>query len=79
MLILCLILAHLIADFYLQTDNMVKAKLKNIKKHMVHHGLMNALVLTGFWMLSFHFENIVINLLLPLLFIVFSHFVIDTR
>ncbi|WP_342431370.1 DUF3307 domain-containing protein [Neobacillus sp. FSL H8-0543] len=77
MLILCLILAHLIADFYLQTDNMVKAKLKNIKKHMVHHGLMNALVLTGFWMLSYQFEYIANHLLLPFLFIVFTHFVID--
>jgi hypothetical protein len=77
MLLLCLILAHLIADFYLQTDNMVKAKLKNIKKHMLHHSIMNAVVLTGFWLHSFHFENITTNLLFPFLLIVLTHFVID--
>ena len=39
MLLLTLVLAHLIADFYMQTDEMVIDKMKNIKKHIGHHFL----------------------------------------
>jgi len=77
MLLLCLILAHLIADFYLQTDDMVLEKNKNIQKHITHHFLMNALILGGF--LIFHFKpmHILHYFVLPLVFIVVSHFLID--
>ncbi|MEH7251518.1 DUF3307 domain-containing protein [Neobacillus niacini] len=34
MLLLTLVLAHLIADFYMQTDEMVIDKMKNIKKQI---------------------------------------------
>ncbi|WHY75344.1 DUF3307 domain-containing protein [Neobacillus sp. WH10] len=77
MLLLCLILAHLIADFYLQTDEMVKEKHKNIKKHIMHHFLMTAFILSGF--LIFHFKpmNILSYFIFPLAFIIVSHFLID--
>lgn len=77
MLLLSLILAHLIADFYLQTDVMVVDKMKNMKKHIGHHFLVNLLVLTFFYLISFKEMGVVTSLIFPLLFIVGSHFFID--
>jgi hypothetical protein len=77
MLLLSLILAHLIADFYLQTDEMVANKMKNIKKHISHHFLINLLVLTVFYLFVSKEVSIVMKLIFPLLFIVSSHFIID--
>ncbi|MFS0777298.1 DUF3307 domain-containing protein [Neobacillus sp. 3P2-tot-E-2] len=76
MLILSLILVHLIADFYMQTDEMVVDKMKNIKKHIGHHFLVNVLVLTVFY-LSSSKEVSITSLIFSLLFIVSSHFMID--
>jgi hypothetical protein len=77
MLLFCLIIAHLLADFYLQTDEMVKGKQKTLRRHLVHHFFMTAIVLTGFWIIYFDFENILKNLLFPLVLIVLSHLFID--
>jgi hypothetical protein len=77
MLLLSLILAHLIADFYLQTDEMVVDKMKNIKKHIGHHFLVNGLVLTVFYLFSSKEVSIITCLIFPLLFIVSSHFITD--
>jgi hypothetical protein len=77
MLILSLILAHLIADFYLQTDNMVREKYKNLKKHLAHHFSMTASVLGGYLIFHFTLLNSLNYFLFPLVFIVFSHFLID--
>jgi hypothetical protein len=77
MLFLSLVLAHLIADFYLQTDDMVIEKQKNLLKHGVHHLLMTAIVLIGDWAFQFHFENTLKNLFIPLIFIVVTHLLID--
>jgi hypothetical protein len=77
MLFFSLVLAHLIADFYLQTDDMVIEKRKNLRKHVVHHFFMTAIVLIGFWVFEFNFENVLRNLLFPLLFIVLTHLLVD--
>lgn len=77
MLFLSLVLAHFIADFYLQTDDMVIEKQKNLKKHVVHHLLLTAIVLGGDWIFQFNFENPLKNLLIPLIFIVITHLLID--
>jgi hypothetical protein len=77
MLFLCLILAHLIADFYLQTDEMVKDKINNIKKHIGHHFLMNGLVLIVFYLFNYKENGIFSHLINPLLFIVIIHYFID--
>ncbi|WP_045521695.1 DUF3307 domain-containing protein [Neobacillus niacini] len=77
MLLLSLILAHLISDFYLQTDEMVKDKIKNIKKHIGHHFLLNGLVLIVFYLFHYKEMSVYWNLIFPLLFIVSSHFLID--
>jgi hypothetical protein len=77
MLPLSLILAHLIADFYLQTDEMVSNKLKHIKKHIFHHTIVTGIVL--FAALIYHLEKIdlVSDLISPLIIISASHFFID--
>lgn len=77
MIILLLLLAHLIADFWLQTDVMVKNKMKNLKRHMLHHLITTGLALVIIWGGHHHFTNIFSYLLLPLAFIVATHLVID--
>lgn len=49
MTVLLLLLAHLIADFWLQTDKMVKNKQKHLKKHLLHHLLTTGLALAIIW------------------------------
>lgn len=77
MLLLTLILAHLIADFYLQTDEMVKEKRKYIKRHIVHHIALTSVVLLAFWGCGFFKTNIFENVVFPFLFIVITHLMID--
>ncbi|MDP4161832.1 MAG: DUF3307 domain-containing protein [Bacillota bacterium] len=77
MLILSLILAHLIADFYMQTDKMVKDKRKNMIKHILHHLLMTFAVLTAFYVADSFKDSIIEKLLKPLFFIVLTHYLID--
>jgi hypothetical protein len=77
MLILSLILAHLIADFYLQTDKMVQDKLKNIKKHILHHVIINGWVLSCAWFLIHQQMNPFQAIFWPGLFITGTHFIID--
>lgn len=76
MLLLSLIIAHLIADFYLQTDSMVQDKLKNIKKHIFHHLMVNTFVLSLTWYLNF--QSVPITAIIwPVVFITGTHFIID--
>ncbi|MBV7507725.1 DUF3307 domain-containing protein [Bacillus sp. sid0103] len=77
MLFFSLVLAHLIADFYLQTDDMVIEKRKNLRRHTIHHFFMTVIVLIGFWVHEFHFKNVLTNLFIPLIAIVISHFIVD--
>ncbi|WP_203249109.1 DUF3307 domain-containing protein [Sporosarcina beigongshangi] len=77
MIVLLLLLAHLVADFWLQTYAMVKNKMKNLKKHILHHLLTTGLALVIIWGYSHHFTDIFSYLLLPLAFMVVSHLVID--
>lgn len=77
MLILCLILAHLIADFYLQTDEMVNEKRKNLVKHTTHHFIVTGITLVPFWIILFPNTSIIKSVIYPLFFIVISHVVID--
>lgn len=77
MMILLLLLAHLIADFWLQTDVMVKNKMKNLKKHMFHHLITTGLALTIIWGVHYHFTNVIGYLLFPIVFICVTHLIID--
>jgi hypothetical protein len=77
MLILTLIIAHLLADFYLQTDRMVQDKLKYIKKHILHHFLVYLAVLMGGWLLFYQEKDPVTTVIWPVLFITGTHLIID--
>ncbi|USK31645.1 DUF3307 domain-containing protein [Bacillus sp. F19] len=77
MILLSLILAHLIADFFLQSDEMVREKLKNLKKHMLHHFIVLLPVSLVFWALSFDFAKPLKYVVLPILFLLGTHFLID--
>ena len=77
MLLLSLIIAHLMADFYLQTDEMVQDKLKNIGKHMLHHLIINIFVMSAYWFFLYQEIDLVTAVLWPVLFIVGTHFLID--
>ena len=77
MLLLSLIIAHLIADFYLQTDEMVLNKLKNIKKHILHHLILNIIVFTGCWFFLYQEVGPAKTVLWPVLFIAATHCIID--
>lgn len=77
MLFLSLLIAHLLADFYLQTDKMVQYKLKNIKRHFMHHVLVNASVLTAGWFIINQNKDPVQAIVWPVFFIAVTHLVID--
>lgn len=77
MLLLSLIIAHLIADFYLQTDSMVQDKLKNIKKHIFHHLMVNTFILSLTWYLNFQESDPITAIIWPVVFISGTHFIID--
>ncbi|MBT2641866.1 DUF3307 domain-containing protein [Bacillus sp. ISL-41] len=77
MLLLSLIIAHLLADFYLQTDRMVQDKLKNLKKHILHHFLVNTIVLAAGWLFFYQQKDPVMTVIWPMLFITATHLMID--
>ncbi|MDQ0411878.1 DUF3307 domain-containing protein [Mesobacillus stamsii] len=77
MLLLSLIVAHLLADFYLQTDRMVEDKLGSLKKHLLHHFIVNTIVLVGGWFLFNKQTDPMMAVVLPVIFITSSHLIID--
>lgn len=76
MIVLSLILAHLVADFYLQTEKMVYDKKKFLKLHLLHHTLVTILTLCILYYLQ-DFSNFIITVLFPTLSIVIFHALID--
>lgn len=76
MIVLSLILAHLIADFYLQTEKMVNEKMKFLKLHLFHHALVTAMTLCMLYYLL-GFSHFSMTVLLPTIIIVIFHAVID--
>ncbi|MHA6251167.1 DUF3307 domain-containing protein [Oceanobacillus sp. CAU 1775] len=77
MILLSLLLAHLIADFWLQTDQMVREKLTFLKKHLIHHLLATGVTLLFIWGVIYEFQHILKYLFLPLIFICMTHLLID--
>ncbi|MFD2829495.1 DUF3307 domain-containing protein [Corticicoccus populi] len=77
MVLLLLILAHLTADFLMQSNQMVKEKLKYLNPHIFHHFLVAGVSLVIIWGYQYHFQNILMHFLLPLAFIIFTHYLID--
>lgn len=75
MTILLLVLAHLIADFYLQTETMVSDKKKYLLRHLVHHTITIFLALTVLYFVQG--TEFLTQVLLPTLVIVTLHGVVD--
>jgi hypothetical protein len=76
MILLSLILAHLIADFYLQTDKMVNDKYKYLKLHMFHHFVSLLIPFSIIWYQQ-DYANFVYYIFTPMIVILSSHFLID--
>lgn len=77
MLLLSLILVHLIADFFLQTDEMANKKRKYLLRHIFHHFILNTMLLTAFWLLMYQSGSFIQKVLFPLALIIVAHFLID--
>ncbi|WP_404450274.1 DUF3307 domain-containing protein [Sutcliffiella horikoshii] len=75
MLILSLILAHLIADFYFQTEHMVKEKRKFLKLHLFHHAAIKFV----FLLLIYFYQgnDFILEVLVPTILLVGVHGGID--
>ncbi|MCG3795978.1 hypothetical protein CON78_29970 [Bacillus toyonensis] len=78
MILLTLIIAHLIADFYCQTDEMVKDKKKYLKRHLIHHSVVTFVGLLILFVLNNSLNNILSQVVLPTACIVLVHFIIDS-
>lgn len=77
MTVLLLLLTHLIADFWLQSDQMVKHKIQHLKKHILHHLLTTGIVLAVIWGYQYEFQHVISYFISPLAFIIITHLLID--
>lgn len=75
MILLCLILAHLVADFYLQTEKMVKEKRKYFNIHLTHHAVTFFLSLCILF--SLQGQNFLNEVVIPSFLLVILHGIID--
>ncbi|WP_026673293.1 DUF3307 domain-containing protein [Alkalihalobacterium bogoriense] len=77
MIVLGLLVGHLIADFYLQTEKMVLEKKKYLGKHVFHHTMITLLVVTCFYIGSGHHQNLLYHIVLPTILLIMFHILID--
>lgn len=77
MLLLSLILAHLIADFFMQSDEMASKKMKYIHRHLLHHVIFTSIVVIGFWLYSYPSSSFLDKAVLPITVILVTHYAID--
>ncbi|UOE96207.1 DUF3307 domain-containing protein [Alkalihalobacillus sp. LMS39] len=77
MIVLGLLLGHLIADFYFQTEKMVLEKKKYLGKHVLHHTAITVLVVTCFYIWSGEHQHFLFHIVLPTIVLVIFHIVID--
>ncbi|CAG9623705.1 DUF3307 domain-containing protein [Sutcliffiella rhizosphaerae] len=75
MIVLLLILAHLIADFYLQTEKMVRNKKEYLKLHLLHHTIVTFIVLLFVYFMQG--DGFLFEVIIPTGFIVFVHGIVD--
>lgn len=77
MTFLSLISAHLVGDFYLQTDQMVTNKKNYLGRHLFHHfvvTLVTLIILSLIKNISYH---ILYQIIIPTCAVVFFHYLID--
>lgn len=77
MIFLVAILAHLIADFYLQTDQMVTDKRKHLGKHLFHHFAITFLFLQAYFLWDHHNGTFLVELIFITVSLVVLHFIVD--
>ncbi|MGM0875666.1 MAG: DUF3307 domain-containing protein [Bacillota bacterium] len=77
MIFLSLILAHLLGDFYFQTDKMVKDKPKYLKRHLVHHSILTFSTLVLMYLFSDTLDNFILQVLCSTIVIILFHYIID--
>jgi Protein of unknown function (DUF3307) len=77
MILLSLILAHLVGDFYLQTDEMAKNKEKTLRLHIFHHFICLLIVTMAYWLWQSGSTDIFHYVCYPILFILIFHCLID--
>ncbi|MCZ0701943.1 DUF3307 domain-containing protein [Natronobacillus azotifigens] len=77
MFFLILTLAHLIADFYLQTEKMVKNKEKHILLHLTHHFITTFFFLVLLYLWSNRMTSMLFHILYPTVAIICFHLLID--
>ncbi|AXI10300.1 DUF3307 domain-containing protein [Oceanobacillus sp. 143] len=77
MALLSLILAHFIADFYLQKDRMANNKEKYLRLHMMHHAIFLLIALLFIWGRNNQYHGFFVHVLFPLILILITHYLID--
>lgn len=76
MLVLSLILAHFIADFYFQTEKMVLDKRKYLKLHLLHHSLVVFVTLAAIYFTN-TYSGFVFHVIIPTILLVILHYIVD--
>ncbi|RDW21291.1 hypothetical protein CWR48_02435 [Oceanobacillus arenosus] len=77
MALLSLMLAHFIADFYLQKDRMVNNKEKYLRLHMMHHVICLLIALLFIWGRNYQYQGVFKHVFFPLIIILMTHYLID--
>lgn len=77
LILLILLLAHLISDFWLQADSLPPKKIKQMASHLFHLSLIYVLAFLMIWGCFYDFQNPLHYFFLPLILLVVIHFVTD--
>ncbi|TGB00452.1 DUF3307 domain-containing protein [Sporolactobacillus shoreae] len=78
MTVLILILAHLVGDFYLQTDRMAASKQKYLIRHVLIHFVLYFCLLLVLYIWTLSVSRFLFQIALPSLILALSHYAIDT-
>ncbi|ADU29284.1 DUF3307 domain-containing protein [Evansella cellulosilytica] len=76
MALLSLVLAHLIGDFFLQTEKMVKNKKLYLKRHLLHQFVVGFIALFIIFVISGE-DSFLVYVAIPSILFVFFHWIID--
>ncbi|MFD6506916.1 DUF3307 domain-containing protein [Bacillus sp. NPDC060175] len=78
MILLTLIIAHLVADFYCQTDKMVRDKRKYLKLHLMHHAVVTfSALLILFTLNNGVFSRMLLQAVLPTICVVVVYILME--
>ncbi|MGG3800588.1 DUF3307 domain-containing protein [Metabacillus fastidiosus] len=77
MVFLSLFLAHLLGDFYFQTNRMVTDKRKYLKKHVFHHFILMLITLLFLYFSTEKADNFLTDVIIAAITITVFHYIID--